>query len=180
MQQSVTVPTDLVLSDSIGRPVRLGDVLTGHRATVVQLVRYFGCLPCQEWAVGLDQAATGLAENGIGAAVIGGSADYQARWLREEKGVTIPLLLDPDHQVREVVGAIKPLGLRLLDPRGAVAYAASLRHGYRPQAVTRDTRRSPGVVVLDRGGRVLWQPVGARIGDYPPLPEVLAVAESLG
>jgi peroxiredoxin len=173
------VPSDLTMTLPDGEPARLADVLAGRRVTIVQLVRYFGCLPCQEWVVGLDRAAPGLADRGVGAAVVGGSADYQARWLREEKGVTIPLLLDPDHRLREAVGAAKPLGLRLLDPRGAAAYAGTLRRGFRPQAITRDTVRSPGVVILGADGVVLWTHVGTRIGDYPPLAEVVAAAMEL-
>jgi hypothetical protein len=173
---STSVPTDLTLADPAGGPVPLHDVLAGHRATVVQLVRYFGCLPCQEWCVALDRAAPHLASLGVGAAVVGGSADYQARWLQQEKGVHIPLLLDPDQRLRDAVGATEPLGLRLLDVRGAAAYAGSLRRGFRPQAITRDTVRRPGVVILDAGGRLLWQHIGLRIGDYPPLHDVLAVA----
>lgn len=174
-----TVPTDLTLSDPDGNPVRLGDLLAGNRFTVVQLVRYFGCLPCQEWCVDFDHQVGRLAEAGIGAASVGGSADYQAQWLRDEKAVSMPLLLDPDHQVREAVGASAPLGLRMLNPRGATAYVGSLRRGYRPQSITRDTVRSPGVVILDGSGAVRWQHIGKRIGDYPSVEDVLAAALSL-
>lgn len=166
------VPLDLTLSTPEGTPVRLGDLLT-ERLTVVQLVRYFGCLPCQEWLVDLDRAADELAGQGVGAVAVGGSADYQAVWLREERGVRIPMLLDPEQELREHVGAAKALGWRMADPRGAAAYARSLSHGFRPQAVTKDTVRSPGVVVLDQTGAVRWSHIGTRIGDYPPLQELL-------
>jgi len=173
-----TVPLDLPLSVPDGTPVRLGTLLT-QRLTVVHLVRYFGCLPCQEWLIELDGAADELAHQGIGALAIGGSADYQAVWLREDKGVRLPLLLDPEHRFREHVGAMKPLGWRLADPRGAAAYSKSLTHGFRPQTITRDSVRSPGVVVLDQSGAVRWRHIGTRIGHYPPLAEVLAEAARL-
>lgn len=175
-----TVPTDLILAGPDGQPLRLGDVLSRSRLTVIQLVRYFGCLPCQEWCVDLDAEASTLAEGGIGVATIGGSADYQARWLREERGVSMPLLLDPEHRFREAVGAAAPLGVRMLNPKGAAAYVGALRRGYRPQAITKDTVRSPGVVILDATGRVLWQHVGRRIGDYPSVGRVLGAAAALG
>jgi hypothetical protein len=178
MSDTTQVPRDLTLATPDGTSVQLADVLTG-RLTIVQLVRYFGCLPCQEWLVGLDRAAEGLAEDGIGAVAVGGSADYQAVWLRDEKGVRIPLLMDPEHRFRRAVGAAKPLGLRLLDPRGGAAYASSLRHGFRLQAITRDSVRSPGVVVLDRDGRVRWSHIGTRIGDYPPLEDVRRTVDAL-
>ena len=79
------VPLDLSLSAPGGAPVSLGEVLT-RRLTVVQLVRYFGCLPCQEWLINLDRVAGELAQQEVGAIAIGGSADYQAVWLREERG----------------------------------------------------------------------------------------------
>jgi len=169
------VPTDLALE---GEPTTLSDVLD-HRLTVVQLVRYFGCLPCQEWLTELDDAAPRLAEHDIAVTAIGGSADYQAQWLRDERGVTMPLLLDPDQGFRDAVGAGKPLGVRMLNPKGAAAYARSLRHGFRPQKITRDTVRSPGVVVLDRDGNVRWQHIGTRIGDYPAVQVVERAATDL-
>lgn len=179
MTQNLAVPVDLTLADPDGGPVRLSDVLAEHRLTVIQLVRYYGCLPCQEWCVELAEQVPALADLDAGAAVVGGSADYQAQWLRDEKGVRIPLLLDPEHAFREAVGAARPLGLRMLNPRGAAAYVGSLRRGYRPQSITRDTVRSPGVVVLDATGAVRWQHVGKRIGDYPPLSEVLDAVRRL-
>jgi len=174
------VPLDLRLADPEGGPVRLGDALAAD-LTVVQLVRYFGCLPCQEWLVELDRSLPSLdaGPRTVGGMAIGGSADYQAQWLRDERGVALPLLLDPEHQVRDVVGAAKPLGWRMMNPKGAAAYARSLRHGYRPQGITRDTVRSPGVLVLDRDGCVRWTHVGTRIGDYPPLDTVRAALAAL-
>ncbi|MDP3892989.1 redoxin domain-containing protein [Nocardioides sp.] len=169
------VPRDLLLADPDGAPVRLGDALVTD-LTVVQLVRYFGCLPCQEWLVELDRSVPSLdaGPGTVGAMAIGGSADYQAQWLRDERGVTLPLLLDPEQRVRDVVGAAKPLGWQMMNPKGAAAYARSLRNGFRPQGITRDTVRSPGVLVLDRDGGVRWAYVGTRIGDYPSLDAVRA------
>lgn len=173
-----TVPLDLPLSTPDGAPVVLTDMLSG-RLTVVHLVRYFGCLPCQEWLIHLDRVAGELAGRGVGAIAIGGSADYQAAWLREERGVRLPLLLEPEHRFRDHVGALKPLGWRLADPRGAAAYTRSLVNGFRPQHITRDTVRSPGVVVLDQTGAVRWRHIGTRIGHYPPLEDVLAAVARL-
>ncbi len=172
------VPLNLPLSTPDGDGVVLQDLLD-LPLTVVQLVRYFGCLPCQEWLVNLDRVAGELARQGVGAIGIGGSADYQATWLRAEKDVGLPLLLDPEHRFRGHVGASKPLGWRMVDPRGVAAYTRSLVNGFRPQHITRDTVRSPGVVVIDQTGVVRWRHVGNRIGHYPPLDEVLAAVSRL-
>lgn len=172
------VPGDLQLSTPDGAPLPVSSALTTD-LLVVQLVRYFGCLPCQEWLVELDKAAPQLAELGAGVAAVGGSADYQAQWLRDERGVTMPLYLDPAQDFRDAVGAGKKIGLGLLHPRGASAYVRSLRHGFRPQGITKDTVQSPGVVVLDRSGAVRWSYLGTRIGDYPPIGEVLRAVRHL-
>ncbi len=161
-----------------GELARLGDLAEGEWL-VIQLVRYFGCLPCQEWLIALDAAAPNLAAQGIRAAAIGGSADYQARWLRDDRGVQMPLLLDPGHGLRDALGAGAPLGARLADPRGLAAYAGALARGVRPQRITSDTVRRPGVVILDGDLTVRWTHVGRRIGDYPPLGDVLEVVRSL-
>ncbi len=175
---TVVVPADLALGTPDGADAVLGDFVTGGYL-VIQLVRYFGCLPCQQWLIGLDRAAGALAEHGAHAIAVGGSADYQARWLRDARGVRMPLLLDPGHVLRARVGAAAPLGLRLADPRGLAAYAGALLRGNRPQWITRDTVRSPGVVILDGECRVRWRYTGRRIGDYPPLARVLAALDRL-
>lgn len=173
-----SVSPELSLLTPDGAPTPLSSVLD-QRLVIVQLVRYFGCLPCQEWLVDLDRAAPRLAGHDVAAAAVGGSADYQAQWLRDERGVSMPLLLDPEQRFRDAVGAAKPLGGRLLNPRGAAAYARTLRHGFRPQKITRDAVQAPGVVILDRLGNVCWQHIGTRIGDYPPIETVEAAAVEL-
>ncbi len=165
------VPADLTVITPEGEPVSVDSLVT-RRLLVVQLVRYFGCLPCQDWLMQLDQLAPSLVDHGVSVAAIGGSADYQARWLRDEQGVRVPLFLDPDHQFRNAVGLDKRLGLKLLDPRGALAYTRSMKRGLRPQRITRDTVQAPGVIVLDRHHNVCWIYHGHRIGDYPPIQEL--------
>jgi hypothetical protein len=143
------------------------------------MVRYFGCLPCQEWLIELDGLSTHLADLGARVGAVGGSADYQARWLAAERGVSIPLLLDPDQRVRDAVGLQRTLGWRMLDPRGLASYARSVSHGYRPQQITRDTVRSPGVVILDPALVPRWRSEGRRIGDYPSHATVEAALTAL-
>ena len=168
--------TDIPLLDLAGAPTSLRPLTTP--LLVIQLVRYFGCLPCQQWLIDLDEATERLAPIGAQPLAVGGSADYQARWLREVKDVAMPLFLDPEQRLRDALH-IGKLGVRLLDPRGARSYARALGQGLRPQGITRDTVQAPGVVILNEQRRVVWQHVGKRIGDYPPLQEVIEVVEEL-
>jgi peroxiredoxin len=171
LRRQIHVSLNLALAEPDLEPARLGDHLS-QRFTVAQLVRYFGCLPCQDWLLKLSQAAPALASLDASAIAVGGSAAYQARWLRDERGVQIPLLLDPEHEFRTAVEATKPLGVRMLDPRGMAAYVRALREGLHPQGLTRDVVRAPGVVILDQSGTVRWQYLGNRVGDYPTLSTV--------
>lgn len=47
------VPADLTVITPKGDPVPVASLVTG-RLLVVQLVRYFGCLRCQDWLMQLD------------------------------------------------------------------------------------------------------------------------------
>ncbi|MEP7178888.1 MAG: redoxin domain-containing protein [Pseudonocardiales bacterium] len=177
MTQAAMSPlTELQLLDPDGEPTSLG-AHTGD-ILVLQLVRYFGCLPCQQWLIELDRATAQLAPLGARPVAVGGSADYQARWLRDERGVRMPLLLDPDQRLRDAL-QVGHLGGRLLDPRGLASYGRAMRAGLRPQRITRDTVQAPGVVILDAQLEVRWRHVGKRIGDYPRLSEVIDAVRTL-
>lgn len=138
---------------------------------VIQLVRYFGCLPCQAYLRELDERAGELADAGVRAVAVGGSADYQARWLRDT-GVAMPLLLDPDQRLRDAVGFGSLSGRQLMAPRGLRKYAEAVLSGIRPQRLTRDMMRSPGVAILDARQDLRWTYEGTALGDYPSLDEV--------
>lgn len=167
---------DLVLQDPAGAPVPFRD-LQGDPLVVI-LVRYFGCLPCQAYLQDVSDARDRFpAEAGIVA--IGGSTDFQARWLIEQ-GITLPLLLDPEQQVRDAVGFGNLRPWQFASPRGALAYARAMRRGLRPQKITRDTVRSPGVVLLDEDHQVVWAHEGDRLGGYPPIDDLLEVVTAHG
>jgi peroxiredoxin len=139
---------------------------------VIQFVRYFGCLPCQAYLRALDERTDELETSGARPIAVGGSADYQARWLRDT-GVRMPLLLDPDQRLRDAVGFGSLSGRQLMAPRGLRTYAAAVLSGIRPQRITGDVRRSPGVAILGARLDVRWTYEGTALGDYPSLEEVL-------
>ena len=166
----------LPLSTPDGAPLRL-DAFAGS-TLVVQLVRYFGCLPCQVYLRDLDGRAGALAAVGARAIAIGGSADYQARWLRDS-GITMPLLLDPPGTFREWAG-LGNLGRRqMLAPRGIRSYLSAVAAGVRPTRPTADVMRSPGIVILDADLALRWVHEGTALGDYPPLDTVIDQAAGL-
>lgn len=160
----------IVLCDPEGEPVSFRD-LAAHPLVVV-LVRYFGCLPCQAFVQDVD-AVLERFPDGARVVAVGGSADYQARWLRDTKGVRMPLLLDPAQHVRALAELGNLSSRQLLSPRGGLNYARAMRRGLRPQKITRDTVRSPGVAIFGPDLDLIWTYEGEHLGDYPSVGELV-------
>lgn len=161
---------EIVLTDPDGREAVLGDFAADP--LVVILVRYFGCLPCQNFVRDVDLALDrfpALAR----VVAIGGSTDAQARWLRDTKGVGIPLLLDPEQRVRELVGLGNLSPRQLANGRGWVNYARAIGNGFRPQMPSEHARSAPGIAVFDPTFAVSWVHRGEMLGDYPTVDELI-------
>ncbi len=145
---------------------------------VVQLVRYFGCLPCQRYLEDLDGRAPELQALGARAVAIGGSADYQARWLLE-RGVKMPLLLDPEQRFREWAGMGDLSPRQAMSLTGMRNYVGAILAGYGLQRPTQDRQKSPGVVVLSGSLDLVWSYEGTALGDYPPVDALIATVAEL-
>ncbi|MEA2009655.1 MAG: hypothetical protein U9N78_03020, partial [Actinomycetota bacterium] len=137
-----------------------------------------GCLPCQEFVRDLDGELDRFpVETRVIA--VGGSADHQARWLRDTKGVNMPLLLDPNQEVRAVAGVGDLSAIQMSSLGGATNYVKSLVRGFRPQVPTADATKAPGIVVFDSEFNVVWVHHGERLGDYPPIDDLVERIGSL-
>lgn len=166
-----SIAAEIAMTDPDGNSLVLGD----YRADplIVILVRYFGCLPCQDY-LGQLVDSRGRFPADADVIAVGGSAAYQARWLRTNRGVSIPLLLDPEERVR-AIAEIENLSARQLASRqGATNYLKAMRHGYPPQVPTGDLRKAPGIIVFDPAFSPLWVHRGKAFGDYPTVEELVA------
>ncbi len=161
---------DILLLTRKGEPASLAAF--AGTALVIQFVRYFGCLPCQAYLRALDERGPEFAKVGAKPIAIGGFADYQARWLHDT-GVAMPLLLDPGQRLRTAVEFGSLSDRQLVAPRGLWNYAAAVLSGIRPQRITGDVMRAPGIAILDATRDPKWTYEGAMLGDYPALDEVL-------
>jgi len=111
----------------------------------------------------------------MGARVVGVAArdGSQAQRLIDA-GMPFTLLVDPDNEVRRAIGADDKFSrLRLLDPRGAVAYLRSISHAKYYGLTPSEARRRPGVVILDAQLNPTWTHIGRGVGDYPDVEVVL-------
>lgn len=166
----------IMLSDPDGGPTTLG-AQSGNPLVVI-LMRYFGCLPCQEYVSDAEAAMDRFPE-GSGVIAVAGSAAYQARWLRDTKGVRLPLLLDVDEQVRSMADLGNLSTASWIRPKGWKNYLGSMQRGFRPQVPTGDALKAPGIVVLDKDRAVVWIHRGETLGDYPPIDDLVAKVQEL-
>ncbi len=87
-----------------------------------------------------------------------------------DAGMPYPLLLDPDNQVRQAIGSADRMSaLRVLHPRGALAYLRSMGSRRFFHITASEATQRPGLVVLDAQLNPTWTHVGKSVGDYPAL-----------
>ncbi len=105
---------------------------------------------------------------------------YQAQKLTED-GFGVELFLDPDDQIRRLLGSAGRFEWwRLFHPIGAKAYVQAVRQAKRFDPIWAEATQRPGLVLIDRDLNLRWSRVGGRIGDYPSADEVIgAVRDAL-
>ncbi|MEM9033860.1 MAG: AhpC/TSA family protein [Actinomycetota bacterium] len=116
----------------------------------------------------------------LGADVIGVSkgADFQADELRDDDGVTYPLLVDPEESLKGALRFRRMRPWQYLVPSTLGRYVASVRHA-RPGKITGDVLALPGVVVIDGDLQLRYRYEGRTLADYPELDEVIAAVAAI-
>ena len=110
---------------------------------------------------------------GARAVAIGTGSLAQARRLMES-GSPFPCLVDADLRLYRLLGLGRVGVATFLDPATYLNYWRGWRHGARQGTVTGDPRQLSGVAILDAEGRLRWRHASRTVGDYPPIPDVLA------
>lgn len=121
----------------------------------------------------MREAKDRLDEIGARAIAVAEGEPARAQRLMDE-GMPFPLLLDPENQVRHIIGAADRIPLRnLLHPRGAIAYLKAWRRARFLRVTLSQATQRPGAAVLDAQLNVTWTHIGRRVGDYPDLEVVI-------
>jgi hypothetical protein len=159
-----------------GSKVKLSEIIDGP--TIVPIVRYYGCMPCRDFLLALEELRGQAEASGIAVLGVGKAADYQAEWMMADGGIGYTLLVDPDEEIYSALELGHFPWWRLLDPRGGRNYVRSLRRA-RQGAITNHALQAPGVIAVDETLRLLLVHRGQTIGDYPPAPEVLSAVTAM-
>lgn len=152
-----------------GAPVRVA-TLWEHRPVVLVFLRHFGCMFCRELAAGLRSEEPLIRAEGAELVFIGNGDARMARAFRDDFDVSSPLFTDPTLEVYKRAGMKYGLGSLWKTAKNA---GRALASGHL-QGLTRGTAlQQGGVLVVDRGGRVLYDFSSDTAGELPPVAEIL-------
>jgi hypothetical protein len=116
-------------------------------------------------------------EAGVELAVIGQGTPKHARAFKEDHGLELTLLVDPERKTYEAAGAKMASVRELFGPRVALR---GLRAVASERVVQGRTIGHPaqlgGVLVVAPGGEVVWSHLADNAGDNPPNDVVLEAA----
>ncbi|MCP4434760.1 MAG: redoxin domain-containing protein [Actinomycetia bacterium] len=167
---------DVCLRRHDGSEVSLGELVDGP--TIVPIVRYYGCMPCRDFLLALEEQRALAESRGISFIGVGKAADYQAEWLMNEAGVGYELLVDPDENLYRALGLGHFPWWKMLAPTTMRNYLRAVRRS-RQGRITNHPLQAPGVIALDPELRLTLVHRGATLGDYPPAGQVVQSVSSL-
>ncbi|MGI9577800.1 MAG: redoxin domain-containing protein [Microthrixaceae bacterium] len=156
-----------------GSEVSLADVV--DRPTIVPIVRYYGCMPCRDFLLALEEQRKAAEANGVAIIAVGKAADYQAEWLMTEAGIGFELLVDPDENIYRALELGHFPWWKMLSPTTARNYLRALRRA-RQGKITNHALQAPGVIAVDADMRLTFVHRGETLGDYPDVGEVVRAA----
>jgi peroxiredoxin len=177
---------DIVLNDERGQAVRLGDLWRDQPAVLIFL-RHYACVFCRAHAVQLHRSRKKFDKAGARLVAIGQGTPEQAAGFKEDQGVEIPLLVDPDRASYQAAGAKVATMYELLGPRViARALAWTITSRWRLGSIAVHQGRPVdhpaqlgGVLVVARDGSVRYAHMSEDASDNPPVSEVLAAVRAI-
>jgi peroxiredoxin len=100
---------------------------------------------------------------------IGNGAPHFAEGFKKDYGVTSPLFTDPSRKAYDAAGLKYGAGSILRSLKHA---ARAMRKGFFQGRVQGSAWQQGGVLVIDRGGEVLYSYASQEGGDHPPVADI--------
>jgi hypothetical protein len=136
-------------------------------------------VPCQAFLAQLREARSRFEERGADLAAVGRGAEHQAVRLRDQRGIDVPLWLDPEARVNAALGLSGFAWWKYLLPTTWWTYLRWITKARQGRIARGGATAQPALVILDPTGRVVWSYEGAVVGDYPTVDAVVAALESV-
>ena len=129
---------------------------------------------CRQQVAQLRDAIPTIHSHGAELIVIGNGSPEQAR--RFAKGVDLetPIYTDPDLATYAALGMSRQISQQLAQlPNTLGAAWKTWRQGFRQGAVLGDAMQLGGVIVVSKGGEVVYEQRSRYPGDHPPTRHIL-------
>jgi peroxiredoxin len=170
---------DGVVVDSAGQQVELSSLWSATDLTALVLTRHFGCVFCRLQVNDLAQHAEELATAGVQVIVVGPSGAEDARWFAERFKAPFPVLGDEQGDVYASFGLSDGAGSELFSPRIVANAVKAAAHGALPGRPRGRSKQLPGLMVIDRAGRLRLRQVAEDAADHLDANGLLQAVEQL-
>ena len=168
---------DCTILDMTGASQRLGDLWAG-RATLVLLVRHFGCIGCSEHLAALAPRLPELARLDVRVVVVGCGDAFFIEGFVERRGLVgapIEVFTDPTLKTQEAA-ALNTGYSRTFGPRGLIEMGRAFLQGHRFESTEGSLEQHAGGFFVDRSGATRLVHRNRTIGDHFPPQAILDVA----
>ncbi len=135
---------------------------------------------CREQAARITQLAPTLRASGVSTVLIGTGSPAQARRFAVERGLSVPVWVDPERASYDRAGLIRGFGATLGNLAVWRNGLRAAREGFRQGATAGDPWQNGGVLVVDAAGEVVWSHRSEVAGDHPADADILAAVAALG
>jgi len=114
-----------------------------------------------------------IREAGAELVIVGNGTPDMARAFRDELGLEAPLYTDPTRRTYALAGFKRGV-FATFSAKGMAHAARAWRKGFRQTATRGDALQQGGLLVVERGGRILYAHRDSEAGDLASNDEVLA------
>lgn len=165
---------DAEVLDPHGEPTRLGDRWTDAPAVVVFL-RHFGCIACSEHVTLLMPRTHELHGLGVNVVFVGNGEPRYIDGFVERHGIVpelVEVLTDPSRAAFSAAGLERGFW-RTFGPRAGLNALRARLMGNRQGSVEGDNLQQGGVLVIDRGGTLVYAHADESLGDHADTTDVV-------
>jgi alkyl hydroperoxide reductase subunit AhpC len=134
---------------------------------------------CREQIVDLAKHRDELQGSGVQVVIIGPASAEDAAWLERRLNIPFPVLADITGDVFAVLDLSSGDRWQLAGPRVIARAAWALARGAFPGGTRGRNKQLPGLVLVDRGGRIRMRQAAEDAADHLRAKELLRVVEEL-
>jgi len=166
-----------VILDSVQNEITVAS-LWQNSSVLFIFLRHFACIDCRAHAVKVWKDRRSFESLDLRIVFLGSGAPYFISSFRESLSLdNAEIYTDPGLKAYQACEFHRSVG-RVIGPRGILNGLRLFVHGHRQSKVGKDTGdlwQLGGIVLIEKGEKLLYQYASSALGDYPETSEILAV-----